>query len=206
MKLIKGIILLIPLLLITLAITHGQASQRITINNTLKSLQLEHAANIAYNNGNDLLAIFLYKQALQLNPNDLKILTDLGGVEFDAGKYVSAISDFKKTLSINHRSQGALLGLGEIVEVMGGTNITSENYFKQVLTVPAITDVEKLDHVISLTHLGNYNGALNIVDLLLKSRPNYTDALVAKGDILLYLKDYTGALTIFNHVLTTHPN
>lgn len=46
-----------------------------------------------------------------------EILTNLGGVELDAGNYVSAISDFKHALSIDSSHQGALLGLGEIIEV-----------------------------------------------------------------------------------------
>lgn len=41
---------------------------------------------------------------------------------------------------------------------------------------------------------------------VLESRPNYIDALNAKGDILLYQSNYTGVLSIFNRILATHPD
>lgn len=165
---------------------------------------LSEATKIARDNGNYTGAISLLKQALQLDPKNPKVITNMGGIEADAGNYTGALFYFKKAFSLDPRNQGALYELGEVAKAMGYNSSAYFN-FKQVLTQPALTDYEKLDHALSLMHLGKYSQALQLVDLLLKTRPT-VGALNTKGEILLYQGNYTAALTIFNHLLAAHPH
>ena len=167
--------------------------------------ELGNQAHVARDSGNYLKAISLYKEILRVDPDDPKILTNIGRIESDAGNYRIPTSYFKQVLSTAPKHQGALFGLGEIMELMGD-NSSAKSYFEQVLAQPATADFEKLDHALSLMHLGNYSQALQIVDSVLKTRPSYMDAIHARGEILLYQQNYEGALKIFNQILTTYPN
>jgi tetratricopeptide (TPR) repeat protein len=54
-------------------------------------LELEHRASTAYDNGAYIRAIFLLKQALKLDPDNPKLLTNLGSAENEASNYTSAL-------------------------------------------------------------------------------------------------------------------
>ena len=58
---------------------------------------------------------------------------------------------------------------------------------------------------LSLSHLGNYTGAIEYFDRVLAVDPNDKDALYYKGEVLLALGNYTGAMLYFDRVLTIDP-
>jgi len=58
--------------------------------------ELEHHAHVAYDNGNYTGALFYAKKALQLRPNDIHLLTNIGSLE------LTQILQASYSISIKH--------------------------------------------------------------------------------------------------------
>lgn len=101
--------------------------------------------------------------------------------------------------------------MGSSLESLGNHSAALP-FFKEALAQPIPSNAtinetafEKLEKALSLIHLKQFTNAGILVDQVLKLRPT-VDALNAKGVILLYEKNYEGALNIFNQILATHLN
>ena len=177
-----------------------------TVNATSIS-ELKQARN-AYDNGDYSAALYYLHQILKTKPNDVRILTAIGSTFNELGNYSGAISFYKKALEIDPHHVGALTGIGATLDLLGICKDTSVTYFKEALAEPVSPNdsVGKLERTLAFTHLKNYTQAMSVVDQVLKAHPTYTDALNAKGVIMLYQNNATGALSLFNRILTVRPN
>lgn len=189
MKLIKGAILLLPLLL--LAAPLGQHSQGSTISkipsSTSLSNSLEHLAQKAYGGGFYKQAISLLGKALKLDPNNPRVLTNLGSAENVLQNYSGAIIFYKKALEKDPHNVGALAGLGAAVYMLNGGGV---KYFKEALREPVSSTVGKLEQALALTYLHNYTQVISILNQMSPS----VDVLNSKAIILMDQKNYTGSL------------
>lgn len=174
-------------------------------NIVLATTTIFEKARSAYDNGNYRGALYYLKQSLRQDPKNVSIVDDIGNALQELGNYTGAISFYKKALVLDPHHVGAFVGIGGVLEKLGNQSATI--YFKEALKQPITATTSptvKLERVLALTYLKNYE-ALKMVEQVLKEKPTI-NALNTKGVILLYLGNYTGALSIFNHVLTTHPN
>lgn len=125
---------------------------------------LAHQASIAYNNGAYVKTIFLLKQALKLDPNNPKLLTNLGSAENEISNFISALSFYRQALKLDPHHIGALLGIGATLEMTG--NHSSITYLKEALREPVSTTIGKLDRAVVLIHLHNLIQAMLILNQL----------------------------------------
>jgi tetratricopeptide (TPR) repeat protein len=75
--------------------------------------------NQAYDDGNYTGALFYAKQALQLKPKDVYLLTNLGSIEEELGNFSGALSYYKHALSEDPKDVGALVGVALSLEDLG---------------------------------------------------------------------------------------
>jgi tetratricopeptide (TPR) repeat protein len=165
--------------------------------------QLESQAHIFYNDWKYLQTIFLLKQVTKLDPKNPTVLTNLGAAEDEASNFTGALYYFKKALVIDAHHIGSLVGIGHVLDNLGNHS-AAVTYYKEVLRQPATDNTRLLEKALAFTHLSNYSQALNIANQVLKRNATKTDmyALGMKGVALLYLKNDTAALAIFNRM---HP-
>lgn len=155
--------------------------------------QLESKAHTYHDNGRYLQEISFLKQALTLNPNDPRLLTNLGVAENQISNFIGALFYLKKALSIDSHYTAALFSLGSVFDSLGNHS-QALVYFKEVLSLsPSL-----IEKALALTYLGNYSQALNTIKYVLKTDPTNLDALSTKGIIMLYQNNSTGALYLFN--------
>jgi tetratricopeptide (TPR) repeat protein len=171
--------------------------------------QLKHQAHILYDNEKDVQALTLFKQILHITPKDPKTLTDMGSTENDLTNFTGGLFYFREALILDPHHIGALLGVGNSLEGLGNHSAALV-YYKEAASTPIPTQqqhtklglVEQIEKADALTHLRNYSQALSIDDAILKQNTTDIGALGSKGTILIKLKDYNGALAIFNQI---HP-
>jgi tetratricopeptide (TPR) repeat protein len=173
------------------------------------NLGLEHHAHMAYDNGNYTGALFYAKQALQLKPNDVQLLTNLGSIEEELGNFSGALSYYKRALSEDPKHVGALIGVALSLEDLGN-HTEAMRYYKQAIAQPPNqqrhNNVNLIQRADAFIHLGNYSHANTIINQVLKKSPMDVDALETAGVIMLCEKNATRALVVFNKLLATHPN
>lgn len=76
-------------------------------------------AKTAYNSGNYIVALHDLKQALQQDPKNVSIVTDIGSTFSELGNYLQAISFYNKALLIAPHHLGAIIGLGGAFDMLG---------------------------------------------------------------------------------------
>ena len=116
--------------------------------------ELEHQARTAYDNR---AYILILKQALKLDPDNPKLLTNLGSAEYEASNYTSALSFYREVLQLDpHHNVGALLGIGTTLDSLG--NHSSAVTFKDVVAASnnATDNIGKLERALALMYLQNY--------------------------------------------------
>lgn len=138
MKLIKAAILLLPLLLLAAPLTHGQHSQGSTISkipsSTSLSISLEHQAQKAYDSGFYKQAISLLVKALKLDPNNPRILTNLGAAENELGNYTGSLS-YLKALLLDPKYVVAMFIIGSTLSHLGYDS-QDLSYLREALSLP----------------------------------------------------------------------
>ena len=75
-----------------------------------------------YSQGKYDLAIIVYKKALELDPENVYALNNLGSLYYIQGKYDLAISAYKKALEMNPKNVYALKGLEKVRETQSKIN------------------------------------------------------------------------------------
>jgi tetratricopeptide (TPR) repeat protein len=179
--------------------------------------QLESQAHIFYNDGKYLQSLFLAKKALQLRPNDPRLLTNIGSTLEEMSNLTGTLFYYKKALTYDHHHIGALIGIGDILEKLGDknkNNSTAMMYFKEALKQPITDDsnksysdvkfvqVEELERAGAFIELRNYSQAIEIANQILKEDSQQPDALGVKGVALIYLGKNSEALNIFNTLIS----
>lgn len=162
--------------------------------------QLEHQAQLAYDNGNYTGSLFYLKYLLKIQPNNVHILTDIGSTLNELGNYSGAILYHKEALSVNRHNLGSLVGLGYGLEKLGNKS-HAQSYYKEAIKQPAINNFSLIEKAIAFYHLLNYPQALDIINHM----PSNIYTMNVKSIILFKMKDYTGAITLFNKSSIEYP-
>ena len=90
-----------------------------------------HLAKIKYN-----LAILAYQKALELDPQNLHILNNLGNAYSGQGKYDLAISSYQKALKLDPQNVYALNNLGALYYIQEKYNLAISMYKKALKLNP----------------------------------------------------------------------
>ncbi|MGC2682321.1 MAG: hypothetical protein WA323_10660 [Candidatus Nitrosopolaris sp.] len=169
---------------------------------------LEHLAHTAYDNGNYTLELHLLKQALLLNPKNPRILTNIGAAENDVSNFTDALFYLRQSLLLDPHHTAALFGIASVFDSLGNHSGVLA-YFKEVLSLDSkqqpSNNFDLIEKALAFVYLGNYSQATDIINQLSSKPTTNPDIQSTKGVILLNEKN-TGALTIFNRILTIHPN
>ena len=136
--------------------------------------------------GNNTEAIFYYKKALAIQPNDTDTLDNIGMALTNQGNYTEAILYFDKALAIDPHYISALNNKGLALEKIGN-NTEAIFYYKKALAIQP-NDTDTLDNIgMALTNQGNYTGAIEYYNRALAINPNDETALYNKGNAFDHL-------------------
>ena len=177
-----------------------------------------------YNQGNYTQAIQYYDKALDIDLNDINVLSGKEDALNGKGSYTQAIQFFDKVLAINSEDIRTLNGKGNALSGQGNYTQAIQYYDKALAIDPKdkvilTKKADALFHQVILFDFGNYTQAVQYYDKATQAvqyydnalaiDPNYKEALNGKGSALdgignaFYNQDnYTQATQYYNKALS----
>jgi tetratricopeptide (TPR) repeat protein len=180
---------------------------------------LGNKGRVLSNIGNYTGAIEYYDKVLNINPNDLFALVDMGMVHQTLNNYTEAIKYYDRALVMEPNDVYTLVEKGKALSSVGNYSEAIDYYDRALQVDPNNTSIsfiknntlsimnnpgnqQDVDDLVSkgidAAYLGNYSGALDYYDEALDINSNDTMALNMKAVTLYELGNYTGALYYYN--------
>ncbi len=146
------------------------------------------------------------KQALALDPNHVQARTLLGWIELEIhGNADAAIKDYLKVIELRPHSADAFLNLGAAYKKKGSLDNALKAYDQALERRP--------DYAMALSNRGwvfveqqKWAEARKDFENALKINPADEGALQGLADVLEKTRDYAGAQTALNRLMTRSPN
>lgn len=147
----------------------------------------------------------IYRQLLQIAPNQFIALHMLGTLESDAKNYQQAESLLSRAVAVDPRSAEAHVSLGVALNGLKRHEEARESYRKALALRP--------NYALALSNLGNANAALDLhvealesYDRALAIDANLAEAHNGRGAALCRLRNYDEALASLNRALSIKPD
>lgn len=153
-------------------------------------------ARAALERGDVKLATELAQEIMDKSPNSPIGLSLTGELQMMRNDYRAAESNFEKLVTSQPQSATARLQLGQAQNALKKYEQARAS-FKEALKIdadsfPAIAALANLE-----MRMGNAGSALQLVDGVIKRKPDLADAQVLRGDVLMSQKNYTGATVAY---------
>lgn len=187
----------------------------------LRSIQPDSAAawkgqgDVLFSLGQYLRALDSYNQALKFQPNDIKILNNIGKVLYKQGKIESldkALNAYEKVLQLDPNNAEALSGKGLVYLGKSEPEKATDSFNK--LRQIKIDDPRIWQEIGYATEQSQgrqaaksyFEAALSSYDDILKTKPNDLIALTDQGSVLLKLNRPLEALGSYDKALAIDKN
>lgn len=149
-------------------------------------------------------AEIVFKEVLEIAPQDPFALSGQGEVLRMQGRYVEAIEAFQKAEKLEPKDIRTLNGHAYAAHLLGRYEEASE-YFQKVLAEDAENISALSGYADTLSRQGKWNEAVDQFQVLLSLEPNHTSALNSYGDTLIKMNDCVSAIKQFEEVLKIEP-
>lgn len=179
--------------ILALAEVYGRVGRKAEALKLMEGLQTDLGANPTYwfnlgvlrsQSGDNDGAEVAYRNALQLDPNELDTLNNLGLLLFKKRKYDEAADMFDKLAGLNPSSASAKLNLASSLAMAGKLTRATEIWKEVIKTEPSRLDV-RLDLAAALWKIGDKDGAKYHYSQILLQDKNNARALNGMGLISL---------------------
>jgi len=147
-------------------------------------------------------AVAHYKKALELRPNDLQAMNNLGDLLMFLGRFDDAVGYFHQALQLNPDYLPARNNLSNALQLQGKTGEAVENYLYALKLAPDSADIH-YNLANALYSIGKTADAVKHYKLALKTEPddvsarcNLADTLRGQGKIDGAIEQYRLALQI----------
>jgi len=169
------------------------------INELIQSAIESHQA------GNFQKAEQLYKEILQVQPDDFYALHYLGVLFYQLGKYDPAIEYITKALQVNPADANAYYNLGNIYKDKGQLDDAITSYKKALQLNPANADAY-VNLGIIFKGKGQFDEAISCYQQALQLNPNLVAAHYNYGYILQAQEQFNEAIIYYQNALKLEPN
>ena len=167
--------------------------------------QLYQQGNTAQSRGNFTEAESIFRQIINIDPNDAGAYNNLGNALYDQGKLEEAISSYAKAIELNPNFVNALVGLGNALDDQGNSEEAIANYQKAIELDPnyavayynlgvALERQRKLEEAIA-----NYQQAIEL-------DPNYANAYYNLGNAKYDQGKLEEAIANYQQAIELKPN
>jgi len=146
----------------------------------------------------------MYRDWLEVEPNNAEACNDLGNVLCDDGRAEEAIGFYRRAIAINPRYLPAYNNLGTALRDRGRVEEAIANYHTALAISQSVPEVFN-NLGVALTELGRLDGALDSYRRAIEMRPNYVDALTNFGVTLFANGDARGAVEACSKAVDLDP-
>jgi len=147
----------------------------------------------------------LYNQVLEINPNHLQALNNLGAVFQELGEYHKAKSYFEKVIKINPAYANAHNNLGVVFQELG-ENQRAKSYFEKVIEIDPNYLEAHYNLGVSFKTLREYQKAIDCYEKVIEIDPNHLRTLNNLGVIFQELGEYHKAKSCFEKGIEISPS
>lgn len=123
-----------------------------------------------------------YRAALEINPYEPQVHTNLGTVYMETGRYDDALKEFQAAVGLAPGYSDAYLNLGVDLQHLGRYQEADAAYRNALAIKPELA-VAHYDLGVVLTYLGRRVEALSQVNEALRIQPDYPDASRLQADL-----------------------
>jgi tetratricopeptide (TPR) repeat protein len=146
-----------------------------------------------------------YKEALKYNPNDERVLANLGELYDDIKRYEESIESYKKALEVKPEYGTAYNGLGNTWFSMKKYR-TALDYYYRALQYDSLSKYTLYNIGNSYINLDNRDSALLFLNKALEIDPKYAIAVYRKGDVYAKFMEDDSAVFYFTKAMELDPN
>jgi predicted O-linked N-acetylglucosamine transferase (SPINDLY family) len=169
------------------------------------SVALHLLGIIAYQVGQNPLALELIEAALQANPQSAEAHNNRGSVLHSLRRYQEAVAARDRALLLNPNFPDAWHNRGNALFALDQHQAALEAYDRAIALDPNHAEAHR-NRGSALYSLLQFEAALASYDRALAIRPDFAGAHANRGYALLALKQYEPALASFNRALALQPN
>lgn len=162
------------------------------------AVQLHHAGRLRK-------AEAIYRQVLEIEPNNVDALHLLGLVARQFGKYETAIDLIGRAVKINPKAAMFQNNLGETYLSLGRL-VEAETLCRQALDLQPDFPEANYNLAKVLRAQGRFDESIFCFEEVLRRRPDFVDAYVGLGETMYRHGRVDAALTLYQSALSRHPD
>jgi tetratricopeptide (TPR) repeat protein len=151
------------------------------------------------------MAEYYYNEALSYNPDDEKVLANMGEMYDDAGRYDKSIEAYKKALDIKPDYGYAYNGLGNTYFSMKNYRNALDCYYRAI-QCDSLSKYYVYNVGNAYLNLNKRDSALLFFNQAIKIDPNYAVAVYKKGDVFAKFMENDSAEYYFTKAMELDPN
>jgi len=163
-----------------------------------------HSALILMRLGDFNAAVQAYRQALELEPNNIELKLGLARALSLSGRHEESKRLYQQVLSKNPADADALEGLGNAL-LRSDHPSEAHAIFERLVAKQPLNLEFQVDLARAEARLGHYKQAREILSSVLTPHPHEREARLQLADIKLYEGKYTAALADFSQLLKADP-
>ncbi|MBM4146918.1 MAG: tetratricopeptide repeat protein [Nitrospira sp.] len=149
-------------------------------------------------------AEFLYREILEIQPNNISVLNSLGNILQAKGNLSESADCYQKAIRLNPNYAGSYYNLGRILQDKGELDNAAECYYKTIESDP--------DFAGSYNDLGNIlrkkeklDEAVKCFRKAIERAPEFSGAYYNLAQVLSDLKQFDEAISCYQKTLQTDP-
>jgi len=146
-----------------------------------------------------------YNKIVELKPDYLDVLNNLGLAYAKLGKYNKALAEYNKALEVNQDYLDVLNNRGNTYLKLKKYNEALADYNKALELTPDLPDVLH-NRGLTYAELGKYDKALTDYSKALELNPDYLAALINRGIVYKKLDKHDEALADYNKAIELKPD
>jgi tetratricopeptide (TPR) repeat protein len=150
-------------------------------------------------------AIALYDKAIEIDPNNVKVLVTKGEILYELARFKEAIALYDKAIEIEPKFKEAWYNKGLALAKLGRYQAALSCFDKAIEIDPNNPDAWE-SKGLALYKFGKYKEAVTSFDKAIEIDPNNPDAWESKGLALYKLGRYREAVTSFDKAIEIDPN
>ena len=151
------------------------------------------------------VAIRLYNQIIEIDPNYLNAHNNLGNIFQELGDTQRAIGFFEKVIEIDPNYIFAYYNLGLIFKKLGDLKKTI-NYYKKIIEINSEHTAIHNNLGIIYADLGEHKKAISCYEKVIEIDPNNLDAHYNLGTTFNTIRDYQKAKDCYEKAIKIDPN
>ena len=144
---------------------------------------LKQGGNIIASAGSPDVACMVYDSSLMVEPDNVDTLVDKGDALASSGKHLEALAVYSKSLQQKPDSVAVMKKKSDVLNTLGRTG-ESQALLMNIARAHPVDESDQLTIIKSSMLTGDYQGAVERIDLLLKNQPYNADLWEMRGDAL----------------------